>query len=102
MWSPNSRVSAFFASASAVFFCPISAPISFDDAVALRFERFDFRQNFPPLLVELEQFINLCFIPCPARGEPLAHKIRLFANQFDVEHVGIIEVKPAKAKSVVC
>ena len=58
------------------------------DAVALRFERFDLRQDFPALLVELEQFINPGFIPRPARGEPLPDKIRLLANQFDVEHRG--------------
>jgi len=29
------------------------------------FERFDLREQFPPLIVELEQLVNASFIPCP-------------------------------------
>jgi hypothetical protein len=55
----------------------------------VRLERFHFRQNFPPLLVKFKQFVNFCFVPCPARGEALADKIGFFADQFDVEHTAI-------------
>jgi hypothetical protein len=60
-------------------------------------ERFHFREDFPPLLVQFEQFVNLRLVPCPARGETLADKIGLFADQFDVEHGAIIETKPPTA-----
>jgi hypothetical protein len=58
----------------------------FGDAIAPGFERFDFRQNFPSPLVELEQFLNPDLIPRPAGGEPLPNPIRFLANQSDVEH----------------
>ena len=54
--------------------------------VALRLERLDFRQDFPPLLVESEQFVNFGLIPCPARRQARTHKIGFFTDQFDVEH----------------
>ena len=68
------------------------------NAIALRFQRFNFRQNFPPRFVELEHFINQGFIPCPARRQTPTHKIRFLANQFDVEHRAIIEIKSSAAR----
>ena len=49
-------------------------------------ERFNLCEQLPPLLVELEQLVNASFIPCPARGKACARKIRLIANQFNIEH----------------
>jgi len=67
-------------------------------AVALGLEHFDLGQELASLLVEFEQFVNVSFIPCPARGESLADKIRLVANQFNVEHREIIGVKSSAAR----
>ena len=50
------------------------------NAVAQGFERFHFRQGFPALLVQLEEFVNLHLVPCPARGEALADEIGFFAD----------------------
>jgi hypothetical protein len=41
------------------------------------------------LFVRLEDSINELLIPRPARGEALAHEVRLFTDQFDVEHDAI-------------
>ena len=62
----------------------------FGHALALGLERFDLAQQLAPLLVQLEQLVNAGLIPCPARRQALAHKIRPFTNQFDVEHRRII------------
>jgi hypothetical protein len=50
------------------------------------------------LLIELEDFVNLRFVSYPARGEALADKIGFFADQFDVEHMRIIEIKSVAAR----
>ncbi len=55
-------------------------------AVAQGLERFHFGQEFPALFIQLEQFVNLRLVPCPARGEARADEIGFFADQFDVEH----------------
>ena len=62
----------------------------FRHALALGLKRFDLAQQLAPLLVQLQQFVNAGLIPCPARRQALAHKIRPFTNQFDVEHRRII------------
>ncbi len=98
MRSPNSRVSAFFASASAIFFWPINAPISFDARLRWALSVFNLGKQLAPLLIKFEQLVNVNFIPCPARGETLADKIRLIANQFNVEHREIIGVKSSAAR----
>ena len=59
-------------------------------ALALGLERFDLAQQLAPQLVAREHLVNAGLIPCPARRQALAHEIRLFANQFDVEHRRII------------
>jgi hypothetical protein len=56
------------------------------DAIAEGLERLDFSEEFAALLVELEEFVNFRLIPCPTRGEALAYKIGVFADQFDVKH----------------
>ena len=42
--------------------------------------------SFPAFDIDLEQLINLYRIIAPARRQPLLHKIRLFADETDVEH----------------
>jgi hypothetical protein len=64
----------------------------------LGFERFDLCKQLAALFVEFEQLVNVSFIPCPARGEALADKIRLVANQFYVKHREIIGVKLPAAR----
>jgi hypothetical protein len=67
-------------------------------AIPLGVEILDFREDFPPLLVELGQFVNLGVIPRSARGKASARKIRLVTNQFDAEHRQIIGAKPTTAR----
>jgi hypothetical protein len=38
------------------------------------------------------------FIPCPTGGEPGADKVRPIADQFDIEHAGIIEIQTPAAR----
>jgi hypothetical protein len=52
--------------------------------------RFDLAQQLAALFVAREHLINAGLIPCPARCQSLAHEIRPFANQFDIEHRRII------------
>jgi hypothetical protein len=58
--------------------------------LALGLERFDLAQQLASQLVALEHLVDVGLIPCPARRQPLAHEIRAFANQFDIEHRRII------------
>ena len=60
------------------------------DAIPLRLQAFDFREQFATPIVQLQKRINFNLIPCPAAGQSFPDKIRLFANQFDVQHRGII------------
>jgi hypothetical protein len=55
-------------------------------------------ERFTPQFVSMKNSINQNFIPCPARGESLADKVRLVANQFNVEHREIIGVKLSAAR----
>jgi hypothetical protein len=42
------------------------------------------------------------FIPCPTRGQALAHEVRLFPYQFDVKHGGSIKNKTLSGKAEAC
>ena len=67
-------------------------------AVALGLERFNLGECLASYFVGPENSDNISFIPCPARGESLADKVRLVANQFNVEHREIIGVKLSAAR----
>jgi len=68
------------------------------DAVALGFEGLDFGEDFPALFIGLEDCVNEFFVPCPTGGEALANEIGFFADEFDVEHGEIIEIKSSAAR----
>src|SRR5215831_1054634 len=59
-------------------------------SIALCFQRFDLSEQLSPLLIESNYLIDPGLISSPAGGETLTNKIRLLANQFDVEHRRII------------
>ena len=67
-------------------------------AVALGLESFDLGEQFAPVFIQFEQPVNVGFVPCPACGKTLAHKIGLVADQFDVEHGWIIEIQRPAAR----
>jgi hypothetical protein len=66
----------------------------------LRLNRFDLREKFATLLIELKQLIYVRLVPCPAEGEALAHKIGPFTDQFDVKHRRIIGASMRRASGI--
>ena len=81
------------------FFLPHQGADFLGHFVALRFKRFDFGEEFATLLVRLQDFLNERFVPCPAGGEALTYKIRLLANQFNVQHARHYKYDLSQGKS---
>src|SRR5208282_3557293 len=69
----------------------------FGNAVSLGLQSLHFRQQFAPLLIQLDYFLNPHFIPCPARRQALPHHVGLFTNHFNVKHPAIIGRSPRRA-----
>ncbi len=69
----------FLASASAVFFWPMRAPISLETRLRLRLELFDLSQSFAPLFVEGEHLGNFRIVPCPTGRQALADPVGFLA-----------------------
>src|SRR5262249_49808768 len=45
-----------------------------------------FRQQLPPLFIQRRNLADTSLIPPPPRSQPLTNQIRIFTNQFNIEH----------------
>ena len=57
-----------------------------------------FRLDSAPFYIYSQNFVDLRFIAAAARGQPRTDKVRLLANQTNVEHGAIVEVAVADGK----
>ena len=63
------------------------------DGIARGLEFFHLGQALAPPLVQGQHFADLLFLMAVARGQALADKIGLFANQSNIEHRRIIKIE---------
>ena len=68
-------------------------------AIALCLELLNLGEQLSAEFIDPQKFANFDFVPCPAGGQAFAEEIGSFANQFDVEHFGIIGRHPCRARA---